>query len=72
VNNQITAFKIIHQWTGRVESGKMDMFSELSDFLEKNVFSENVVKQSITSHLHELCQWFDKYIHEETTPQEPN
>jgi len=44
VNNQIKAFKIIHQWTGRVKSGKMDMFSELSDFLEKNVFSENVVK----------------------------
>jgi len=45
----------------------MDMFSELSDFLEENEFSQNIVKQFINSHLHDLSQWFDKYLPEDTT-----
>jgi len=46
----------------------MDMFSELSDFLEENEFCQNMVKQSINSHLHDLSQWFDTYFPEDTTP----
>ena len=46
----------------------MDMFSELSDFLEENEFSQNIVKQSIIRHLHELAQWFNNYFTEDTTP----
>jgi len=44
------------------------VFSELSDFLEENEFSQNIVKQSINSHLHDPSQWFDKYFPEDTTP----
>jgi len=29
---------------------EMDMFSELSDFLEENEFSQNIVKQSIITY----------------------
>jgi len=42
----------------------MDMFSELSDFLEENEF---FVKQSLISHLHVRSQWFDKYFPEGTS-----
>ena len=51
-NNNIEAFKKkLQHWTGLLESGKMDMFSELNDFLEENEISQNIVKQSILNHL---------------------
>ena len=35
-NNKIEAFKKkLQQWAGLLESGKMDMFSDLNDFLDK-------------------------------------
>ncbi|XP_076823229.1 zinc finger BED domain-containing protein 5-like [Clavelina lepadiformis] len=69
--NKIKAFiKKIQHWANRVQSGRMDMFSELNDFFEKNEFSQNIGKQSIISHLHNLSQWFDKYFPEDTTPQQ--
>jgi len=46
----------------------MDMLSELSDSLEENELGQNIVKQSIVNHFHELCQWCDKYFRENTTP----
>jgi len=48
VNNKIKAIKNkINHWTGQVVRGRIGMFSELSDFLEKNELSQSVVKQSI-------------------------
>jgi len=46
----------------------MNMLTELCDFLEENELSQNIVKQSIISHLHDLSQWFDEYFPEDTTP----
>ena len=69
-NNKIEAFKIkLQHWAGLLESRKMDMFSELNDFLEENELSQNIVKQSILNHLQDLSQWFDKYFPEDTDPQ---
>ena len=69
-NNKIETFKKeLQHWAGLIESGKMDMFSELNDFLEKNELSQNIVKQSILNHLQDLTQWFDKYFREDTDPQ---
>ena len=69
-NNEIEAFKIkLQHWAGLLESEKMDMFSELNDFLEENELSQNIVKQSILNHLQDLSQWFDKYFPEDTDPQ---
>ena len=68
-NNKIEAFKKkLKHWVGLLESGKMDMFSELNDFLE-NELSQNTVKQSILNHLQDLTQWFDKYFPEDTDLQ---
>ena len=51
-NNKIEAFKKkLQHWAGLLESGKMDMLSELNDFLEENELSQNIVKQSIFNHL---------------------
>ena len=70
-NNKIKAFKLkIQHWAGRVENGRIEIFSELSDFLEENELSQNIVKQSIISHLHDLSPWFDKYFPEGTAPQQ--
>ena len=61
MNNKIEAFKIkLQHWAGLLESGKMDMFFELNDFLKENELSQNIVKQSIFDHLQDLTQWFDK------------
>ena len=70
-NNKIEAFKKkLQHWAGLLESGKMDMFSDLNDFLEENELSRNVMKQSFLNHLQDLSQWFDKYFPEDTDPQE--
>jgi len=67
-NNKIKAFKKkIQHWTGLVESGRMDMFSELSDFIKESKLSQNIVEQSIISHLHDRSQWFVKHFPEDTT-----
>ena len=69
-NNKIEAFKKkLQHWAGLLESGKMDMFSELNDFLKENELSQNIVKQSIFDHLQDLTQWFDKYFSEDIDPQ---
>ena len=69
-NNKMEAFKIkLQHWAGLLESGKMNMFSELNDFLEENEFSQNIVKQSNLNHLQNLSQWFDKYFPEDTDLQ---
>ena len=69
--NKIKGFKKkIQHWVGRVEIGRMDMFSELNDYLEENKFNQKYVKQSVISHLRNLSQWFDKYFPEDTTPQQ--
>ena len=61
--NKIKAFKKkIQHWVGRIEIGRMDMFSEINDYLEENKFNEKNVKQSVISHLRNLSQWFDKYF----------
>ena len=70
VNNKIKAFKKkLKHWAGLLESRKMDMFSELNDFLKENELSQNTVKQSILNHLQNLTQWFDKYFPEDTDLQ---
>ena len=57
MNNKIEAFKKkLQHWAGLLESGKMDMFSELNDFLEENKLSQNIVKQSILNRLQDLTQ----------------
>ena len=39
--NKIKGFKKkIQHWVGRVEIGRMDMFSELNDYLEENKFNQ--------------------------------
>ena len=69
-NNKIEAFKKkLQHWDGLLESGKMDMFSELNDFLDENELSQNILKQSILNHLQDFTQWFDKYFPEDTDPQ---
>ena len=69
-NNKIKAFKKkLQNWAGLLESGNIDMFSDLNDFLEENELSQNIVKQSILNHLHDLTQCFDKYFPEDTNPQ---
>ena len=71
-HNKIKAFKKkIQHWVGRVEIGRMDMSSELNDYLEENKFNQKYVKQSVISHLCNLSQWFDKYFPEDTTPAVP-
>ena len=68
--NKIEAFKKkLQHRAGLLESGKMDMFSDLNDFLEENELSQNIVKQSILNHLQNFTQWFDKYFPEDTHPQ---
>ena len=59
-----------HTARGEPESGRMNLFSELNDNLEEDEFSQNIVKQSIISHLHNLPQRFDKYFPEDTAPQQ--
>ena len=72
-NNKIKAFKKkLQHWAGLLESGKMDMFSELNDFRKENKLSQNIVKQSIFNHLQDLIQWFDKYFPEDIDPQKYN
>ena len=69
-SNKIKAFKKkIQQWAGRIENGRMDIFSELNDFLKENKISPNIVKQFIIIHLRDLSQWFDKFFPGDTTPQ---
>jgi len=43
------------------------MFSELSDFIKESKLSQNIVEQSIISHLHDRSQWFVKHFPEDTT-----
>ena len=67
--NKIKAFKKkIQHWASRVEIERMDMFSELNDYLEENEFNQRNVKQSVISHLPNLFQCFDKYFPEDITP----
>ena len=69
-NSKIKVFKKkLQHWAGLLENGKMDMFSELNDFLEENESSQNIVKQSILNHPQDLTQWFDKYFPEDTDPK---
>ena len=42
-NNKIEDFKKkLQHWSGILESGKMDMFSDLNDFLEENELSQKI------------------------------
>ena len=69
--NKIKAFKKkIQHCVGRVEIGRMDMFTKLNDYLEENKFNQKNMKQSLISHLRNLSQWFDKYFPKNTTPQQ--
>ena len=69
-NSKIEAFKKkLKHWADLLESGKMDMFSDLNDFLEENELNQNIVKQSIVNHLQDLTQWFDKYFPTNTNPE---
>ena len=44
---KIKAFKNkIQHWASRVEIGRMDMFSELNNYLEENEFNQRNVMQS--------------------------
>ena len=69
--NKIKAFKKkIQHWATRVEIGRMDMFSELNDYLEENEFNQRNVKQSLISHLHNLnvlTNIFPKTLHHNNT-----
>ena len=69
--NKIKAFKKkIQHWASRVEIGRMDVFSELNDYLEENEFNQRNVKQSLISHLHNLnvlTNIFPKTLHHNNT-----
>ena len=53
--NKIKAFKKkIQHWASQVEIGRMDMFSELNDYLEKNKFNQRNLKQLVISYLRNL------------------
>ena len=66
--NKTKAFKKkIQHWASRVEIGRMNIFSELNDYLQENEFNQRNVKQSIISHLRSLSQWFDKYFPKDIT-----
>ncbi len=70
LNDKIHAFKRkLERWTERVEMGRIDMFSELDEFMEENELSVNIVK-SITTHLHALLEQFNRYFPEETAPEQ--
>ncbi|CAL9693994.1 unnamed protein product [Knipowitschia caucasica] len=50
--------------------GRIDMFPELEEFMEENDLSVDIVKRSITTHLHALLEHFDKYFSEDTAPEQ--
>lgn len=55
LNDKIYAFtRKLERWTERVEMGRIDMFSELDEFIEENELSVNIVMKSITTHLQAL------------------
>ena len=67
--SKIKAFKKkIQHWASRVEIEKINMCSELNDYLEENKFNQRNVKQSVISHLRNLFQCFDKYFPEDIAP----
>ena len=69
MNDEICAFKTkLERWSARVKMGRLNMFSELDEFIEENALSVNSVKKSITAHLQSLLEHFNKYFPEETTP----
>ena len=71
LNDKIHAFtRKVERWAARVEKGRIDMFSELRDFMEENELSVNIIKRSITAHLRALHERFKKYFPEETEPEQ--
>lgn len=63
LNDKIQAFtRKLERWTERVEMGRIDMFSELDEFIEENELSVNIVKTSITTHLQALLEHFNRYF----------
>ena len=71
LNDKIHAFmKKVKRWTARVEMGRIDMFSELHEFMEENELSVDIVKGSITAHLQALHERFHKYFPTETAPEQ--
>ena len=62
--------KKLQLWASRVEIGRMDLFSELNDYLKENEFNQRNVKQFVINHLRNLSQWFDEYFPEDITPQQ--
>ena len=55
-------------WVGLLESEKMDMFSDLNEFLEENELRQNIVRQYILNHLPRSYS-NDKCFPENTDPQ---
>uniref|UniRef100_A0A8C1YEQ7 Uncharacterized protein n=1 Tax=Cyprinus carpio TaxID=7962 RepID=A0A8C1YEQ7_CYPCA len=59
LNDKVQAFaRKLVRWRERVEMGRIDMFSELEEFMEENALSVNSIKASITAHLQSLLDHF--------------
>lgn len=59
LNDKVQAFvRKVERWRERVETGRIDMFTKLDEFLEENTLSVNIVRESITDHLQSLLDHF--------------
>lgn len=71
LNDKVQAFaRKLVRWRERVEMGRIDMFSELEEFMEENALSVNSIKASITAHLQSLLDHFHKYFPEGDAPDQ--
>ncbi|XP_073667603.1 SCAN domain-containing protein 3-like [Paramisgurnus dabryanus] len=71
LNDKVQAFaRKLVRWRERVEMGRIDMFSELEEFMEENALSVNSIKGSIAAHLQSLLDHFLKYFPEGDVPDQ--
>lgn len=71
LNDKVQAFvRKVERWREWVETGRIDLFTKLDEFLEENSLSVNMVRESITDHLQSLLDHFTyKYFPEEGTQE---
>lgn len=70
LNDKVQAFvRKVKRWKERLETGRIDMFTTLDEFLKENTLSVNIVSESITDHLQTLLDHFNKYFPEEGTQE---
>lgn len=69
LNDKVQAFvRKLERWRERAETGRIDMFTELDEFIEENALNVKIIKASISNHLQSLLDHFNKYFPEESAP----